>query len=76
MAQKIARYSAMPVLALHEKGPLLVGPHPDNRPLRALVPLDGSTLAKTAIEPAAQLMAAIAAPGQGTLHLMRVLKPP
>jgi len=76
VAQKIARYSAMPVLVLHEKGPLPVGPHLDNRPLRALVPLDGSTLAKTAIEPAAQLVAAIAAPGQGSLHLMRVVNPP
>ena len=38
--------------------------------------LDGSTLAKTAIEPAAQLVAAIAAPAQGSLHLMRVVKPP
>jgi nucleotide-binding universal stress UspA family protein len=76
VAQKIARYSAMPVLVLHEKGPLPVGPHLDNRPLRALVPLDGSTLAKAAIEPAAQLVAAIAAPAEGALHLMRVVKPP
>jgi len=75
VAQKIARYSAMPVLVLHEKGPLPVGPHLDTRPLRALVPLDGSALAKAAIEPAAQLVTAIAAPGQGSLHLMRVVKP-
>ena len=61
VAQKIARYSAMPVLVLHEKGPL-VGPHLDNRPLRALVPLDGSALAKAALEPAVQLVAAIAGP--------------
>src|SRR5712691_7007273 len=76
VAQKIARYSTMPVLVLHEKGPLPVGPYLDNRPLRALVPLDGSALAKTAIEPAAQLVAAIASPTQGSLHLMRVVKPP
>ena len=75
VAQKIARYSAMPVLVLHEKGPLPVGPHLATRPLRVLVPLDGSILAKTAIEPAAQLVAAIAAP-EGSLHLMRVVKPP
>jgi nucleotide-binding universal stress UspA family protein len=75
VAQKIARHSAMPVLVLHEKGPLPVGPHLDTRPLRALVPLDGSALAKAAIEPAAQLVGAIAAPGQGSIHLMRVVKP-
>lgn len=76
VAQKIARYSTMPVLVLHEKGPLPAGPHLDARPLRALVPLDGSTLAKAAIEPAAQLVVALAAPGEGSLHLMRVVKPP
>jgi nucleotide-binding universal stress UspA family protein len=76
VALKIARYSAMPVLVLHEKGPLPVGPRLDTRPLRALVPLDGSTLARAAIEPAAQLVAAIAAPGEGSIHLLRVVKPP
>jgi nucleotide-binding universal stress UspA family protein len=76
VAQKIARYSSMPVLVLHEKGPLPVGPHLDNRPLRALVPLDGSALAKAALEPAAQLVAAIAGPSQGSLHLMQVVKLP
>ncbi len=75
VAQKIARYSAMPVLVLHEKGPLPVGPHLDTRPLRALVPLDGSALAKAAIEPAAQFVAAIAAPEQGSIHLLRVVNP-
>jgi nucleotide-binding universal stress UspA family protein len=76
VAQKIARCSAMPVLVLHEKGPYPVGPRLDTRPLRVLVPLDGSSLAKAAIEPAAQLAVAIAAPGEGSLHLMRVVKPP
>ncbi|MGZ3645996.1 MAG: universal stress protein [Ktedonobacteraceae bacterium] len=76
VAQKIARYSTMPVLVLHEKGPLPTGPHLDARPLRALLPLDGSTLARAVIEPAAQLVAALASPGEGSLHLMRVVKPP
>ncbi len=76
VAQKIARHSPMPVLVLHESGPLPVGPHRDGRPLRALVPLDGSVLARTALEPAAQLVAALSAPAQGALHLMRVVKPP
>jgi nucleotide-binding universal stress UspA family protein len=37
--------------------------------------LDGSAQAKAAIEPAASLIAALAAPAQGALHLMRVVKP-
>ena len=77
VAQKIARHSSMPVLVLHEKGPLpVVGPHLDHRPLRALVPLDGSALAKAALEPATQLVAALAPPAQGAVHLVRVVKPP
>jgi nucleotide-binding universal stress UspA family protein len=39
-----------------------------------LVPLDGSALAKVALQPAAQLVAALAAPGQGAIHLVRVVK--
>ncbi len=76
VAQKIARYSEVPVLVLHEKGPLPTGPHIDSRPLRALVPLDGSPLAKAALEPAAQLVSALAAQGEGSLHFVRVIKPP
>ncbi len=76
VAQKIARYSSVPVLVLHEKGPLPTGMHLDTRPFRALVPLDGSPLAKAALEPAAQLVSAIAAPGEGSLHFVRVIKPP
>ena len=76
VAQKIARHCPMPVLVLHESGPLPVGQYRDGRPVRALVSLDGSVLAKTALEPAAQLVAALAAPEQGALHLVRVVKPP
>jgi hypothetical protein len=53
------------------------GPHPDaTRPLRALVPLKGSAHAKVALEPAAYLITALAAPAEGALHLTRVVKPP
>jgi nucleotide-binding universal stress UspA family protein len=76
VAQKIARHSTMPVLVLHESGPLPVGRYRDGRAFRALVPLDGSALAKSALEPAALLVAALAAPDQGSLHLVRVVKPP
>ncbi len=76
VAEKVVRYASIPVLVLREEGPVPAGPHPDaTRPLRALVALDGSTLAKAALEPAASLIAALAAPAQGTLHLVRVVQP-
>jgi nucleotide-binding universal stress UspA family protein len=76
VAEKVARYALVPVLVLREAGPVPSGPHPDvTRPLRALVALDGSVLAKIALAPAASLITALAAPAQGALHLVRVVKP-
>jgi len=76
VAEKVARHAAMPVLILREGGPVPAGPHPDAvRPLRALVALDGSAHAKAALEPAASLIAALAAPAPGALHLVRVVPP-
>jgi nucleotide-binding universal stress UspA family protein len=76
VAEKVAHYATFPVLLLHEGGPALVGtpPHAEG-PLRALVPLDGSAQAKAALVPAAQLVASLAAPGPGELHLTRVVAP-
>jgi nucleotide-binding universal stress UspA family protein len=76
VAEKVARHADVPVLILREGGPLPAGPHPDAaRPLRALVALDGSAHAKAALEPAASLIAALAAPASGALHLLRVVPP-
>jgi nucleotide-binding universal stress UspA family protein len=75
VAHKIARHSPIPVLVLHEAGTTPVGTRRDSSPVRALVTLDGSVLAKTALEPAAQLIAALSAPIPGALHLLRVVKP-
>lgn len=76
VAEKVARSAPIPVLVLREGGPVPARPHSDAiRPLRALVALDGSLLAKAALEPAASLIAALAAPAQGALHLVRVVKP-
>src|SRR5215471_615714 len=76
VAEKVIRHAPIPVFVLREGGPVPAGPHPDaTRPLRALVALDGSSHAKAAIEPAANLIAALAAPAQGALHLTRVVKP-
>ncbi len=80
VAQKVARSSPVPVLVLCEGGTVPSGPYPDRtRPLHtiaAAVALDGSTLAEAALLPAANLVAALAAPAQGSLHLTRIVQLP
>jgi nucleotide-binding universal stress UspA family protein len=74
-AQKIARHAAVPTLILRAEGPNLADHSAgDSRTIRALAPMDGSLEAETALEPAAQLLAALAAPGRGALHLLHVVK--
>jgi nucleotide-binding universal stress UspA family protein len=69
-AQEPVCYSPAPVLVLNEQRVVLPA---DNalHPLRILVPLDGSALAETALLPAAQLIAALAAPLQGVGKYVR-----
>lgn len=75
VAQKVARHSPVPVLLLREGEAMATGLRPYvERPLRVLVPLDGSLLAKAALLPAIHVIAALAAPGQGAIHLVRVVK--
>ena len=77
VAEKVAHHSPVPVLLLHEEKPLLAGLHPNGgSTLRALIPLDGSVYALTAIAPAAQLVTAVSAPGAGALHLTQVVVMP
>ena len=77
VAQQVARHSPAPVLVLREGGSLPTSSFPDpTRPLRALmglVALDGSELAETALVPAADLVAALAAPARGILQLTQVV---
>jgi len=76
VAEKVGRHAPVPVLVLREGGPIPSGPHLDaSRMLRILVPLDGSVQAKAALAPAAALVAGLAAPKTGALHLTRVVKP-
>lgn len=76
VAEKVARHAPVPVLVLREGGPVPAAPRPSPaRPLRALIALDGSVRAKAAIEPTAHLIAALAAPAEGALHLAQVVKP-
>jgi nucleotide-binding universal stress UspA family protein len=77
VAEKVAHHSLVPVLLLREEKPLLAGLHLNGgSTLRALIPLDGSVYALTAIAPAAQLVTAVSAPGGGALHLTQVVVMP
>ena len=77
VAQQVARHSPVPVLVLREDGTAPTSSFPDHlHPLRAvtaMVALDGSKLAEVALEPAAYLVAALAAPAQGALLLTSVV---
>jgi nucleotide-binding universal stress UspA family protein len=75
-AEKIARYAAIPVLILREGSKLPLRLKDGPRALRLLVPLDGSTHAKAALEPATDLLTALTgSQAPGTLHLARIVKP-
>lgn len=74
VAEKVVRSSPVPVLLLRQGGPVPTGTQAEVvGPVRALVPLDGSILAKAALAPAAQIVSALATPGKGVLHLTRVV---
>jgi len=76
IAQEVIRQAPVPVLLLRAEGPLPTGTHLDpRRPLRILIGLDGSASAERALLPAATLIALLAAPAQGAVHLTRVLTP-
>ncbi len=76
VAQRVIHHSPVPVLVLREGGPALPEAGTATaHPLCAVVALDGSPLAETALLPAAHLVAALAAPLQATLHVMHVIKP-
>lgn len=73
VAQHIASRAPTPVFVLHDQV-MQQGSFPAaGRPLRALVPLDGSPLAERALEPTVALVEALSDPGQGAIHLMRAL---
>lgn len=71
VAQHIVYHAAVPVLLLHQQGPLpaVNAAHP----LCALVPLNGSGAAEAALAPAVTLVGALAPQGQGILHLVQVV---
>src|SRR6266700_3910757 len=75
VAQEAIHHSPVPMLVLNEHGSAL--PAPDTaHPLRILVALDGSVQSETVLEPAVQLIAALAAPAWGVLHLLHIVDLP
>ncbi len=76
VAQRVVHQAATPVLVLPEQGPMLTVDAEARRPLRVLVPLDGSWLAEAALAPAATLVSALAPKGQGIVHLAQVVRHP
>ncbi|HEX9037489.1 MAG TPA: universal stress protein [Ktedonobacterales bacterium] len=73
VTQHVTHHAQAPVLVLNEFAPGA----PDIQfadACRALIPLDGSALAETAIPAAIRLLTA-QAPETGTLHLLRVISP-
>ena len=73
VAQYVSRHSSVPVLVLHgdESIPFSTSTDPSHT-ITALVALDGSELAEAVIEPAAYVVAALAATNEGTLLLSTV----
>jgi nucleotide-binding universal stress UspA family protein len=77
VAQKILRDSSVPVLILHESAEMLSNQHlAEQRPVRVLVALDGSTLAEESLVPAGTLATALSISEKGELHLVRVVPLP
>ncbi|HYX51651.1 MAG TPA: universal stress protein, partial [Ktedonobacteraceae bacterium] len=74
VAQALAHQSSVPLLVLREGGQIpAIGNSTIPHPICGLVALDGSPFAETALMPAANLVAALAAPNEGTLHLVQVV---
>ena len=74
IAQALAHQSAVPLLVLRESGQVTaIASDAKSQPVCGLVALDGSPFAETALIPAANLVAALAAPDKGILHLVHVI---
>lgn len=77
VTHNVARCSKVPVLVLREVSRQAIDKYVEQHPWRALVALDGTPLAETALIPALQLITAMASPlGRAELHLIRVVSLP
>ncbi len=73
VAQATFRQSHLPVLVLNEHGtPLSL----EGNPLRILIPLDGSELAETVLNPVFQLLSTIPTSAPHQIHLFQVVATP
>lgn len=74
LAERIVNQAPVPVLVLRQEHLLhLASSKRVSSSLRALVPLDGSVYAESALVPAARFVATLSAPAPGALHLVRVV---
>jgi nucleotide-binding universal stress UspA family protein len=74
VAEHVSRDAPVPVLLLRAgEEHTLIGADGDGRSVQALLPLDGSVAAESALVPALYLVAALSTPDPGTLHLVRVV---
>ena len=74
VAQALAHQSPVPLLVLREGGQVTaISSGERTHPICALVALDGSPFAETALIPAANLVAGIVAPNEGILHVAHVI---
>ncbi len=74
VALKLAPHSTVPVLVLRDGGS--VPTKQTQQPMRVCVPLDGSQLSESALEPAAQLITALAPSTQRVMHVLWVVDVP
>jgi len=76
VAEKVARHAPVPVFILREGATIF--PTSLDRPVRALVPLDGSPFSEEVFEPASYLVAGLASSTSqsGELRLLRVIDLP
>jgi nucleotide-binding universal stress UspA family protein len=74
IAQALSHQSSVPLLILRDGGQVTsISSGSITHPVCALVALDGSPFAETALIPAANLVAALAAPNEGVLHLVHAV---
>jgi nucleotide-binding universal stress UspA family protein len=74
VALHVSRHSSIPVMVLNVRSDAALAEHPAGESSACvLLALDGSPAAEAALVPAAQLCAALAAPGQGMLYLTVVV---
>lgn len=77
ITQQVVRYTTVPALLLQHGSQMQFGSSAYVRhhagKFVVLIALDGSSYAESALLPAASFAAALAAPSQGTLHLLRVV---